>query len=78
MDTNIIMKPLCRKYNKKLVHYLNSLPIDKVSVELGGGLGEIVGRLKNKETILIDNCKNFLKASKYIPFIRITKRIVGS
>jgi len=68
----------CRKYKKKLVQYLNSLPIKNVSVELGGGLGEIVGRLKTKENILIDIDENVVKASKYILFTRITKRIVGS
>jgi hypothetical protein len=68
----------CRKYKKLVVEELNSLPIERIAVDLGGGLGEIVGRLKTKENILIDLDKQVLIASQNLPFLRITKRIRGS
>jgi hypothetical protein len=68
----------CRKYKKIVVRELNKLPIEQVTIDLGGGLGEILGRLKTKENILIDLDEKALKASEKIPGLKITKRIKGS
>ena len=68
----------CRNYKKILVQNLNALPIEDVSVEIGGGLGEIVGRLKTNTNVLIDLDCYALKAIKFIPFVKIDKFIHGS
>jgi hypothetical protein len=68
----------CRKYKKIVVRELNQLSIEQVAIDLGGGLGEIIGRLKTKENILIDLDERVLKASEKIPGLKITRRIKGS
>ncbi len=44
----------CRPYKKVLVNEINKLDINDVAVEIGGGLGDIISKIKTKKKYLID------------------------
>ena len=44
----------CRPYKKVLVNEINNLNINSVAVEIGGGLGDIISKIKTKKKYLID------------------------
>ncbi len=44
----------CRPYKRILVDEINKLDINSVAVEIGGGLGDIISRVKTNKKYLID------------------------
>ncbi len=44
----------CRPYKKILVDEINKLNIDSIAVEIGGGLGDIISKIKTKKKYLVD------------------------
>ncbi len=68
----------CRTYKKILVRELNKLSPFEVAVEIGGGLGEIIGRINANRRILIDLDERVIKAAKKNFLIEIDKAVVGS
>jgi len=63
---------------KILVKEINKLSPFKVAVEIGGGLGEIIGRINAKRRILIDLDEKVIKAAKKNFLVKIDKAVVGS
>jgi len=68
----------CRTYKKILVKEINKLSPFKVAVEIGGGLGEIIGRINAKRRILIDLDEKVVKAAKKNFLVKVDKAVVGS